>query len=87
MNKMYPFYSLIGAFVGGVRSNIIHFTHSTAVLRHYSRLGPTFDTFCKQLIDELRLQGLSHGAGADVTAEIKDAIRKVCPVVTCPCDI
>ena len=65
-------------FLRAIRAGVIHFQHSTTLLAHYGRLGPSFDLCAKVILDILREEGLYKNNGTEVVTVISHAIREVC---------
>ena len=68
---------VITTFLRAIRAGAIHFQHSSTLLAHFGRLGPSFDLCAKVIVEIFREEGLYKNNGSAVTAVIRQALREV----------
>jgi cohesin complex subunit SA-1/2 len=73
----------ISTFLRAIRAGAVHVRHSAVLLAHYGRLGPAFDLCTKVIIDSLREEGMYRENGDLVVDVVTQALKEVCPTVSC----
>jgi len=68
---------VISTFLRAIRAGVISVNHGSVLLAHYGRLGITFDTCVKVVVDVLREEGLMGGHGEMVVSVVTKAIQEV----------
>ncbi|GAA6060152.1 hypothetical protein JCM10212_001449 [Sporobolomyces blumeae] len=65
----------ISAFVRAVHQGVFDLQHSVVLLKHWGRLGATFDDFARLLMHDLRDEGNYGSGGDDVAGVVIDALQ------------
>ncbi|EPQ51870.1 hypothetical protein GLOTRDRAFT_140817 [Gloeophyllum trabeum ATCC 11539] len=76
LEREYLFIGVITTFLRAIRTGAIHAHHSSVMLAHYGRLGPSFDVCCKVIVDIVREEGLFNGNGQLIVDIVTRAIQE-----------
>lgn len=77
LEKEYVFIGVMATFLRAICANVIHVRHGAIFLAHYGRLGPTFDTCSKAIVDVLRDEGMYKNNGEVVATVVTQALQEV----------
>ena len=77
LEQEYVFSSTIATFLRALRAGVIHARHGTILLTHFGRLGPSFDSSAKLMIEVLREEGMYKDNGSLVSQVAVQAMKDV----------
>ncbi|KAF7319423.1 SCD domain-containing protein [Mycena chlorophos] len=66
----FAFIDLIVTFIRAVRTGVLHIRHTAVLLSQYGRLGDTFDSFTKMIVDALREEGMEQDDGGEIIVTV-----------------
>ena len=68
---------VVSVFLQAICAGAVQIRHGAVLLAHYGRLGPTFDSCTKALVDVLRSEGMYQDNGRLAAEVIVQAMREV----------
>lgn len=71
------FMTIMATFLRVIHTGDVHVRHGAIILAHYGRLGPSFDSCAKTVVDVLKAEGLGNDNGQLIVLVITQAMKEV----------
>lgn len=84
LEREYLFIDVLSTFIRAIKIGAIHIKHVAIFLAHYGRLGNAVDAFSKDVVDQLKQEGMVKGNAEAVIEIVTRSLQEVrlhsCPL-------